>query len=357
MTYRCIYCEMADSAFWSAQGVPMKQKIQFSIITPVYNCKRYLRKSICSVINQTYSDWELILIDDGSIDGSGEICEEYAAKDRRITAIRKKNEGAMRARLAGIALARGDYLIGMDADDWFDPNALEEIIAAINKAECDIISFGWRTDTKQVNRIPLREGIYEQKAFLNTAILNTDHSLCNKAIKMSCVKNARLIVPDHRLSINADYLHIIPILCWAQNIYVTKKILYNYRTVSSSMTHHIDFKNITDTVYVSDKVLTVLKRERILDDNMRSTVYVAHLKMTGRRLRSLMLNEEITDSELKDFQKTAFYRQCKKYEGSEQILPEDRLFFLLLRRGNFTLIRFLWKRGKNLIPVICRVFM
>lgn len=333
----------------------MEREIQFSIITPVYNCKRFLRKSICSVINQTYSNWELILIDDGSIDGSSEICEEYAAKDYRITAIRKSNEGAMRARLSGIALAGGDYLIGMDADDWFDSNALEEVAAAINKNECDIISFGWRTDAKQVNRIPLKEGVYGKKIFLESSILNTNHSLCNKAIKMSCVKNAHLMIPNYRLSINADYLHIVPILCRAQNVYVTRKILYNYRTVGSSMTHHVDFKNITDTVYVSKKVLMILRREGLLDDKMLSAVYVAHLKMTGKRIRSLMLSESVTDSEWKTYQQTDFYKKCKNYENSEQILPEDRLFFLLLRRGNFTLIRFLWERGKKLIPLICHV--
>lgn len=331
----------------------MEQAIKFSIIMPVYNCKRFLRKSIRSVMDQTYANWELILVDDGSNDGSDEICKEYALKDQRIIYFRKVNEGAMRARIAGCALTGGDYMVGMDADDWFNSNALEEIVVAIVQSKCDIISFGWRKDTGQIGRIPLEEGIYDKKAFLDAAILNTDHSLCNKAIKMNCVKRARLSVPDYRLSINADYLHIIPILCQAESVYVTKKILYNYRMVSSSMTHHVTLKNISDTAYVSKEVLMILRREGMLGDESLANVYISYLKMIGRRARALILDGSVADSEWDAFRTDSFYKCCEKYEQSEQLLPEDRLFFFLFRRGNITLIRLLWGRGKKFIPVIC----
>ena len=91
----------------------------FSVIVPVYNCETYLRECIDSVINQTFSDWELILIDDGSSDASGEICDKYGALDERIVVIHKSNGGEFSARKAGIDAARGKYVIGLDGDDYF----------------------------------------------------------------------------------------------------------------------------------------------------------------------------------------------------------------------------------------------
>ena len=98
----------------------------FSIITPVYNCEKYLKECIVSVINQTYESWELILVDDGSTDASGDICDEYSG-DSRIKIIHQDNAGELYSRQSGIAIADGKYVLGVDADDYLDLNALEKI--------------------------------------------------------------------------------------------------------------------------------------------------------------------------------------------------------------------------------------
>ena len=92
----------------------------FSIITPVYNSQKYLRKCIESVLEQTYSSWELILIDDGSTDASGKICDSFC-NDTRIKVIHQENAGALSSRIRGIQLASGKYQLGLDSDDYLDP--------------------------------------------------------------------------------------------------------------------------------------------------------------------------------------------------------------------------------------------
>ena len=90
----------------------------FSLILPVYNVELYLKECIVSILKQTYTDYELILVDDGSTDGSGAICDEYAEKEKQIKVIHKANGGSSDARNAGIETAQGEYIIYLDSDDY-----------------------------------------------------------------------------------------------------------------------------------------------------------------------------------------------------------------------------------------------
>lgn len=102
-----------------------------SVIMPVYNAESSLRASIESVLSQTYTDWELILVNDGSTDGSGAICDEYAEKDGRVRVVHKANGGVSSARNAGLAAAKGFYISWLDSDDCFKPTILEKLLLAL----------------------------------------------------------------------------------------------------------------------------------------------------------------------------------------------------------------------------------
>lgn len=112
-----------------------------SVIIPIYNVERYLKKCLDSVENQTYHELEIILIDDGSTDNSPIICDKYAEKDPRITVLHKKNEGLSSARNAGLDIATGDYISFIDSDDWVSPHYIETLfsLAQHNKADIAII--------------------------------------------------------------------------------------------------------------------------------------------------------------------------------------------------------------------------
>lgn len=121
----------------------MTKKI--SVIVPVYNVENYLNECVESIVAQSYSDIEIILVDDGSSDDSPRLCEEWKAKDSRITCIHKANGGASTARNEGIRACTGDYVIFMDADDYWDDNHfLEQAVDSMTTSQADVAVFGWK---------------------------------------------------------------------------------------------------------------------------------------------------------------------------------------------------------------------
>ena len=108
----------------------MERKTLISVIVPVYKVEQYLPQCVESILNQTYRNLELILVDDGSPDGCGKICDAYAEKDSRVRVIHKKNGGLSDARNAGLNAASGDYLSFIDGDDWIEPDTYAASMAA-----------------------------------------------------------------------------------------------------------------------------------------------------------------------------------------------------------------------------------
>lgn len=119
------------------EGGIMKELI--SIIVPVYKVEKYIHRCIESALAQTYRNWELILVDDGSPDGCGSICDSYASKDFRIHVIHKKNGGLSSARNAGLQICQGDYITFLDSDDYLMPNALEDLIQTSVSQKADLV--------------------------------------------------------------------------------------------------------------------------------------------------------------------------------------------------------------------------
>ena len=114
-----------------------------SVIVPVYNVEQYLPKCIDSILAQTYENLEIILVEDGTKDSSGVICDEYAAKDARIRVIHKENGGLSSARNAGMEIARGEYFGFVDSDDWIEPEMYENLMALAQKYDADVFVKGY----------------------------------------------------------------------------------------------------------------------------------------------------------------------------------------------------------------------
>ena len=115
-----------------------------SVIVPVYNVEPYLRKCLDSIVNQTYKNLDIILVDDGSTDNSGAICDEYTQKDDRIIVIHQANAGQSAARNAALDTMRGEYVMFVDSDDWLEIEACETSLASIIDHHADIVCFGHR---------------------------------------------------------------------------------------------------------------------------------------------------------------------------------------------------------------------
>ena len=114
---------------------------KISVIIPVYNTGVHLRKCLDSIVNQTYRNLEIILIDDGSTDASGTVCDEYAAKDNRVTVIHQPNGGVSKARNAGIDIATGDYYNFPDSDDYLEHDSYEYLLKLMDKHQCDAVNY------------------------------------------------------------------------------------------------------------------------------------------------------------------------------------------------------------------------
>lgn len=113
-----------------------------SIILPVYNTEKYLERCINSIVNQSYNDLEIIIIDDGSTDGSARICDEWREKDSRIKVIHKQNEGVSVARNTGLEISKGDFIFFIDSDDYINNNYLLEKLMSVQKRyQCDIVKY------------------------------------------------------------------------------------------------------------------------------------------------------------------------------------------------------------------------
>lgn len=164
-------------------------KPNISIIVPVYNIEEYLPRCIESILNQTYNNLELILVDDGSKDKSGEICDAYAKKDNRVVVLHKENGGSSSARNAGIAIAKGEYLGFVDSDDYIEPDMYEKMVAVIEKNGCNIVQVARDEKDEQGNKLPdiceMPEKLTEYTAeeFMKELLLHKgDCSFCTKLL-------------------------------------------------------------------------------------------------------------------------------------------------------------------------------
>lgn len=133
----------------------MEKKPLISVIVPVYNVEEYLPRCVDSILAQTYENLEVILVDDGTKDNAGLLCDQYAQKDARIKVIHKTNGGLSSARNAGIDIAKGDYLAFVDSDDWIEPDAYEVMMAAAQKYDVKLVCAGrYDMDSEQGEKIP-----------------------------------------------------------------------------------------------------------------------------------------------------------------------------------------------------------
>ncbi len=239
-----------------------------SVIVPVYQAEKYITQCIESIRAQTYANFELILIDDGSHDASGRICDQYAEKDGRIRVIHKENGGLVAAWTDGIRVADKPLVMFVDADDWIDERTLETFVNEYIRTRADIVCgsycLEYSCDTVQVhNNIP--SGVYDKKR-IETAILPTilyTGKFLERGMIMSrsakLIKRELLLENSHwaagGITIGEDLCVILPCVLRSEKISVINEAcMYHYRSHDESMTH--DFGD--DAI---EKIVTLYKRE------------------------------------------------------------------------------------------------
>lgn len=207
---------------------------KISIIVPVYKVEQYLPKCIDSILSQTYQNWELLLIDDGSPDRSGEICDEYAKKDSRVRVFHKENGGVSSARNLGLDNARGEWITFSDSDDEMFPYALSNYMQIAQKdSNIDIIKCGY----VKYNELDNTETVYscDEECISNdksiiVQILNNSSSyhgfLWNECIRKSCISDLRF---DESITWNEDNLFSYKCFIVARKIAISPQLVYLYK--------------------------------------------------------------------------------------------------------------------------------
>ena len=165
-----------------------------SVIIPIYKVEEFLDKCISSVVNQTYYNLEIILVDDGSPDNCPQMCDVWASRDNRINVIHKPNGGLSDARNAGIQIAKGDFIAFVDSDDWIAPNMYQMMVDAIEKENADICACGIVVsypESEKVLNIP--EVVGDSKMILELIYNDTQYPVAawNKLYRRECWENFR----------------------------------------------------------------------------------------------------------------------------------------------------------------------
>lgn len=217
-----------------------------SIIIPVYNVELYLDKCLNSIVDQTYKNLEIILVDDGSKDLSGELCDAWAQRDSRIRVIHKKNGGLVSARKCGIVAAHGEYACVVDSDDWAEGNMVEELYCIAERENVDIVTslyYGASlTDSENDFKVGRYDCVKDGHTFYSKMIYidnkNLTHilpgSMWGKLYKRKLLEKCQLMV-DERITYGEDGACVWNCFLQAKSIYISDKLLYHYERRNNSI--------------------------------------------------------------------------------------------------------------------------
>lgn len=224
-------------------------KAKCSIIVPVYKAEEFIARSIDSILQQTFPDWELLLIDDGSPDNSGIICDEYAAKDERIRVVHQKNSGVSTARNKGLDLINGDYVLFLDSDDWLDLDCLGFCINELQRTDAEILQF-------PTIRVTSQHGEKEVTAAKDGKVFNAaeyiEQSNFFVCIGGTIVKREIIEINDIRfrydIKLAEDQMFIMDCLKRVSIVYRTDYPFYKYFVNDNSATCNSKSQSMIDSV-------------------------------------------------------------------------------------------------------------
>lgn len=222
-------------------------KMMVSIIVPCYNTGNYLRKCVNSILTQTYRDFELIIVDDGSTDGSSEICDEFKENDKRVRVVHQNNRGLVRSRKIGIGLARAEYILFIDSDDWIIDTYVQEMVNATSNGHFDVVAASAKFDY-QGGTVECHNSIIEsfdtggdmqnfRKQMLcckNYFVMGILPYLWNKLIRADLLRDCISVVPDN-IEVGEDVAFLMTVLLKARSIRIMEGTGYHYCVRTGSM--------------------------------------------------------------------------------------------------------------------------
>lgn len=301
-----------------------------SIIIPVYKAEKYLHCCVDSVLAQSFTNFELILIDDGSPDNSGTICDEYAKQDRRIKVFHQENQGVSAARNLGIEQAKGEWIAFIDSDDWVENTMYEEMYHAASLANADIAGCNfWEilpTHASVINTF-----YTSQSLFLADIISSNWGVVWKLLIKKYLFTDYKIRFPQN-LNGGEDYLVCVQLLVKAKQTICINKPLYHYnRCNGQSIITTSTLTNTYDQIKATDLVIYFLQKEGLLEK------FSSEIKIRQFHAKLPLLTQNPKEWKKLYPQSNFLYKELLNS-------PKSKLFAFLLLHCDSSLINFFYKR-------------
>ena len=256
---------------------------KLSVIVPVYKAELYLHRCIDSLLSQTFRDFEILLIDDGSPDRSGDICDEYARKDERIRVFHKENGGVSSARNIGLKEAEGEWIGFVDSDDWVEKDFFANIVDALLNNDVDVVLFGYKKE--------IALGVYasvrgqETSRILNVhdeyLIRHFESQVWNYVFKNDIIRDKGFCF-DESIAYAEDVLFIVDYLSCVNFVCYLNSASYVYNAFNVSATTYIPVKKNLDHVRVAIKLYENINGNNHLRSKIISSLYVRFIIFLAR---------------------------------------------------------------------------
>ncbi len=258
-----------------------------SVIVPVYKAEKYIHKCVDSLLSQTFQDYEILLIDDGSPDRSGDICDEYAQRDKRVRVLHKENGGVSRARNLGLDNANGQWIVFVDSDDWVEKNYLQKLLEPTQNEYVELVVSGIQYFFAHNNRY--RTMFTYPDLFIDLDKMPeivSSLQLLNNGCPVAKLYQAKIIRSNHLhfntdLSINEDHLFVIQYYNAISKMFTIQSVSYNYffdfKIPSLTKTFHSSEEFIKIAEMMSDEFKIFINRY----NNLSSELFFSSVQLFG----------------------------------------------------------------------------
>lgn len=264
-----------------------------SIIVPVYNSERYLSECIDSVLAQSYKNWELILVDDGSTDQSASICESYSNKDSRIKMLHKSNGGVSSARNLALSCMNGEWICFLDSDDMLYDDALENLINISQYDHLDLLQFAFSRKFDDRHSLSLETKVMDANEYVDKALYNV--CAAGSFIKSDIIVKNKIKFNEH-VHLGEDQLFIFDVFKYSRRIKYISDVYYYYRMNEDSAVNNPRIDHVVNSIneFIKYKTQNPISR-RHFDDMIFKFLYdlVVNPEVPPKRVRTLYKSAQI----------------------------------------------------------------
>lgn len=322
-----------------------------SVIIPIYNVEQYLKRCVDSVLSQTYTQLEVILVDDGSPDCCGQMCDEYKANDNRVKVIHKENAGQGLARNSALEIATGEYVTFVDADDYIDKTHIENLYKALahNNAQAVIGTHTAVGCDGQIRKIPLlfKEGVYEDRQIINDIVLPligadeeypsdvmVNSSTCMNLYEMDIIRQNSLRFISERYAVAEDQYFNIDYFYYANRIVAVNEYGYYYYENTASTSRKYNEKRFERTLNYYHTINERVKRyglESVVEYRAdRSFLMKIRVNIRLIVLSDLRFSEK--RKKIREILKNDIVATCLKNYPIKSYIPSMRILMKMMRQ-------------------------